>query len=382
MSWRDKTGLQDQALSARSEIVLCAGSTLEIPDPRKQLVPAGWTENVAAPAILQATDWEWLDEVEARLRAVASYIESFQGDRLEFEKALRLVEARRGQLLGPDVRQGERTDLTPPRAGELDASDGTKHRWRRIARSIDRVWPEIRDATDPRDVTQAAVLRKVRAAEREEKADAGRKLIAAMPAGERCRLLVGDVTEVILDEPADVILTDPPYLAEHLDCFTGLARFAERNLKDGGSLLVMSGQTHLPDVLRRLTDSDLAYWWTFAYLTPGGQAVQVWPRRVNTFWKPVLWFVKDKAAGDRWAGDVTRSDVNDNDKRYHDWGQSESGIADLLERVSLPGDLVCDPFLGGGTTAVVAARLDRRFVGVDVDPDAVAVTASRLKDAA
>jgi site-specific DNA-methyltransferase (adenine-specific) len=43
----------------------------------------------------------------------------------------------------------------------------------------------------------------------------------------------------------------------------------------------------------------------------------------------------------------------------------------LLERVitasSDPGDLVLDPFAGSGTTGVAAARLGRRFIGIDID---------------
>lgn len=54
----------------------------------------------------------------------------------------------------------------------------------------------------------------------------------------------------------------------------------------------------------------------------------------------------------------------------------------LLERIvqcaSQEGDLVCDLFGGSGTTAVAAAGLGRRFLCVDQNPLAVAVTAKRL----
>lgn len=33
-----------------------------------------------------------------------------------------------------------------------------------------------------------------------------------------------------------------------------------------------------------------------------------------------------------------------------------------------PGDLVLDPFCGSGTVGVVAARMGRRFLGIDLDP--------------
>jgi hypothetical protein len=174
----------------------------------------------------------------------------------------------------------------------------------------------------------------------------------------------------------DWIITDPPYPKEFLPVYSDLGAFAARTLKPNGSLLCMVGQSYLPDVLARLSE-HLRYHWTVAYLTPGGQAVQLFDRHVNTFWKPVLWFVNGEYTGD-WIGDVTRSDTNDNDKRFHHWGQSESGIADLLERFTLPNEVVCDPFVGGGTTAVVAVEMGRHFIGIDRDPDAIRTTRERL----
>jgi site-specific DNA-methyltransferase (adenine-specific) len=54
----------------------------------------------------------------------------------------------------------------------------------------------------------------------------------------------------------------------------------------------------------------------------------------------------------------------------------------LLERLiaacSSPGDLVLDPYLGSGTTVAVAARLGRRAIGVDQNPESLALTRERL----
>ncbi len=55
----------------------------------------------------------------------------------------------------------------------------------------------------------------------------------------------------------------------------------------------------------------------------------------------------------------------------------------LLERIlvatSTSGDVVGDWFCGSGTTAVVAQRLDRRFIAIDAEPDAVGCSAQRLE---
>jgi site-specific DNA-methyltransferase (adenine-specific) len=43
-----------------------------------------------------------------------------------------------------------------------------------------------------------------------------------------------------------------------------------------------------------------------------------------------------------------------------------------------PGDLVLDPFLGAGTTALVAAALGRRAVGIELNPAYVEIARRRL----
>ncbi|HEY2509407.1 MAG TPA: site-specific DNA-methyltransferase [Polyangiaceae bacterium] len=58
----------------------------------------------------------------------------------------------------------------------------------------------------------------------------------------------------------------------------------------------------------------------------------------------------------------------------------------LLERIvgalSAPGDLVLDPYAGSGTTLAVAARMGRRFVGVDASELAIDTIRTRLAKAA
>jgi site-specific DNA-methyltransferase (adenine-specific) len=55
----------------------------------------------------------------------------------------------------------------------------------------------------------------------------------------------------------------------------------------------------------------------------------------------------------------------------------------LLERVVAasagPGDLVLDPFCGSATTGVAARALGCRFLGVELDPEYVALAARRLR---
>jgi site-specific DNA-methyltransferase (adenine-specific) len=55
----------------------------------------------------------------------------------------------------------------------------------------------------------------------------------------------------------------------------------------------------------------------------------------------------------------------------------------ILRRIimasSKPGDTVLDFFGGSGTTAAVAAKLDRRFITIDQSQDSITVITDRLK---
>src|SRR5574344_1056370 len=203
----------------------------------------------------------------------------------------------------------------------------------------------------------------------------------SIPNDEKLRLEVCDIADAaskIEPESVDFIITAPPYPEKYLPVFGKLADFATHALKPGGSLICMSGQSYLPEVFRLLNESGkLNFQWVLSYLTPGGQATQLWERKVNTFWKPLLWFVKGKYFGDC-VGDVVKSAPNDNDKAHHHWGQSVSGMRDLLDRFVLPGQTVCDPFLGGGTTAIAARQCNCRFIGFDIDESCLSTTRQRL----
>ena len=51
----------------------------------------------------------------------------------------------------------------------------------------------------------------------------------------------------------------------------------------------------------------------------------------------------------------------------------------VLLNISLPGWLVCDPFMGSGTTALACHRAGRVFVGVEKDPDYFKLAWQRLE---
>jgi hypothetical protein len=59
------------------------------------------------------------------------------------------------------------------------------------------------------------------------------------------------------------------------------------------------------------------------------------------------------------------------------WGKKPSEpLRYLIERLCPPEGLICDPFLGYGTTAIAALELGRRVIGIDINP--VATRIARL----
>lgn len=66
------------------------------------------------------------------------------------------------------------------------------------------------------------------------------------------------------------------------------------------------------------------------------------------------------------------------EKTPHVTQKPEALIEKLIVASSRPGQLVVDPFVGSGTTAVVAARLRRRWLAGDADPSYVGLARERL----
>lgn len=63
----------------------------------------------------------------------------------------------------------------------------------------------------------------------------------------------------------------------------------------------------------------------------------------------------------------------------HPTQKSEKFLAKLLLASTHPGDFVLDPFLGSGTTSVVAKKLERRYLGMECDLEYCCLAARRLE---
>ncbi|MFZ5663147.1 MAG: DNA methyltransferase [Pseudomonadota bacterium] len=59
--------------------------------------------------------------------------------------------------------------------------------------------------------------------------------------------------------------------------------------------------------------------------------------------------------------------------------KNENLLSRIIRASSNPGDLVLDCFIGSGTTAAVAQKLGRRWIGCDINKGAIQTTAKRLQ---
>ena len=66
------------------------------------------------------------------------------------------------------------------------------------------------------------------------------------------------------------------------------------------------------------------------------------------------------------------------DKRVHITQKPFRLISDIIERSSNPGDIVLDPFLGSGTTAVAAKTLGRNYIGIEKELEYAQIAISRV----
>jgi DNA modification methylase len=72
--------------------------------------------------------------------------------------------------------------------------------------------------------------------------------------------------------------------------------------------------------------------------------------------------------------------LNRSDRERTGWPtqKPEALLRRIVQATTRPGDHVADFYSGSGTTAVVAQKLGRRWLAVDVSPEAVAITQARL----
>lgn len=247
------------------------------------------------------------------------------------------------------------------------------------------------------------------------------------------KILQGNSLEILPTLPegcADLVFADPPYnlqLKDELwrpnltrvdavdndwdqfgsfadyDAFTEAWLSAVRPVMSETATIWVSGTYH--NIFRVGTImQDLGFWllntisWFKPNATPnfGGTRLKndvefvIWAKKSEssryTFHHHVVKqfndFAPGKQLGSVWKITATGGAErlrDDEGKKLHPTQKPEALLQRIILASSSPGDLVLDPFLGSGTTAVMAKHLRRRWIGIERDSGYIAAARDRLK---
>jgi site-specific DNA-methyltransferase (adenine-specific) len=115
------------------------------------------------------------------------------------------------------------------------------------------------------------------------------------------------------------------------------------------------------------------------------------------FWKPLVWdkktigmgyhyraryeFILFFEKGKRRLNDLGIADIIAVPRVHRGYpAEKPPAVSEvLINQSTAAGELVADPFMGSGSVGVAALRAGRRFTGTDLNPQAVRLTADRLR---
>lgn len=85
-----------------------------------------------------------------------------------------------------------------------------------------------------------------------------------------------------------------------------------------------------------------------------------------------------KQMKDVWTGSLTKK----TEKKFgkHPTQKPEYLLEQIILSSTREGELILDPFVGSGTTCVVAKRLGRRYIGIDMNKDYLNIAIQRLEN--
>jgi site-specific DNA-methyltransferase (adenine-specific) len=225
-----------------------------------------------------------------------------------------------------------------------------------------------------------------------------------LPAGAPYAIREQDAVEWLRglpDECIDLFVTDPPYesLEKHRAIGTTTRlKHSKSSSNDWFRIFPNSRFPELFDELYRTLARDRHFYLfsdaeTMFVAKPAAEAAGF------RFWKPLVWdkerlgmgyhyrsryeFILFFEKGKRRLSDLSIADVISHPRIHAGYPtEKPSAVSEVLIRQSTqPGELVADPFMGSGSAGVAALSLGRRFVGTDISPGAIALSAERLRAA-
>ena len=210
----------------------------------------------------------------------------------------------------------------------------------------------------------------------------------------------GDCREILPTlGPVDLVLTDPPYgigLVTKTSDYRGSANF-DRGASLQASVLYKDSPAEIRQLIadviplaQRLTDRLMIFCgpsmlWAYpepralgCVFTPNGAGRCSWGFQCV---HPVLFYGKDPYLVDQRGGRPNSfRDEQPNRERFdHPCPKPLSWMNWAVNRASREGELICDPFMGTGTTLRAAKDRGRRVIGIEIEERYCEIAAKRLQ---
>jgi site-specific DNA-methyltransferase (adenine-specific) len=198
---------------------------------------------------------------------------------------------------------------------------------------------------------------------------------------EGVELYLGDCREILPTlGKVDAVVTDPPYgigleygifddTEENVRALVGV--FVPWAIQNAQRTLITSGNQcqHLYPRPK----------WTLAWVTPAGAGSGPWG---FSCWQPILAYGSCPYLA---SGKGRRSDIfvhtETSEKNGHPCPKPINFMNKLVERASLVGQTILDPFLGSGTTGISSVRQGRKFIGIEIEPKYFDIACKRIQAA-
>lgn len=196
----------------------------------------------------------------------------------------------------------------------------------------------------------------------EHKISEQEKLVVPTP--ENNSIMLGDAITNLLSmksNTVDAVITDPPQ--GEGDFHMRWISQAYRVLSENGSLVVMTNKQNLLKIASVMDSLNLKLVNTIAWVF---EPENVTVERINPAHNLILWASKGIPQCN--TRDVTTDvwQIKPTHKFDHPEEKPEELLEKLIELATHPSQVVLDPFIGSGTTMVVAKKLGRQYRGVEI----------------
>jgi DNA modification methylase len=202
-----------------------------------------------------------------------------------------------------------------------------------------------------------------------------------------CTLYLGDCREILpLLPKADACVTDPPYGIGQDKGFEGFGGFgppiARRQYDDDWDD-VRPPADLIALVLKSAKVSVVFGGNYFTDLLPVGGHWLVWDKKntMPTFSDCELAWTNIPRKSVKLLTFEYNGLIGKREARVHPTQKPYEVMRWCIERLPAGSDHIIDPFLGSGTTGVAAARIGKRFVGIEREPKYFSIACRRIEEA-